>query len=82
MKVNSGDVAVIGGLMQDEKNESTRGVPGLSRVPYLGSLFKYKGDSKNKTELVIFIKPVVIKHASLERDLKDYKAFYNNLELQ
>lgn len=82
LKVNSGDVAVIGGLMQDEKNESTRGVPGLSRVPYLGSLFKYKGDSKNKTELVIFIKPVVIKHASLERDLKDYKAFYNNLELQ
>lgn len=80
LKVNSGDIAVIGGLMQDEIDNNTRGVPGLSKIPYLGSLFKYKDDNKEKTELVIFIKPVVIKHASLDKDLKDYQRFYHDAQ--
>jgi len=80
LKVNSGDVAVIGGLMQDEIANNSRGVPGLSKLPVLGPLFRYQDDNKTKTELVIFIKPVVVRHASLEKDFKGYQPFYNNMQ--
>lgn len=75
LKVNSGDVAVIGGLMQDEVSNNKRGIPVLSKIPFLGALFRYEDDNTEKTELVIFIKPIVIKHASLNGDLKDYQEY-------
>ncbi|MGH1440513.1 MAG: pilus (MSHA type) biogenesis protein MshL [Cellvibrionaceae bacterium] len=75
LKVNSGDVAVIGGLMQDEISESTDSVPLLGKVPLLGPLFRYSNDNSTKTELVIFLKPVVINHASLNTDLAPYKRY-------
>lgn len=75
LKVNSGDVAVIGGLMQDEISNSKRGIPVLSKIPYLGSLFRYQDDNTEKTELVIFIKPIVVKLASLDGDLKQFQQY-------
>jgi len=75
LKVNSGDVAVIGGLMQDEVSETTDRVPLLGSLPLLGPLFRYKSDSSQKTELVIFLKPVVINHASVNADLMPYKRY-------
>jgi len=75
LKVNSGDVAVIGGLMQDELSESTDSVPLIGKIPFLGPLFRYNNDSSTKTELVIFLKPVVINHASLNSDLAPYKRY-------
>jgi len=80
LKVNSGDVAVIGGLMQDEINNSKRGVPFLSRMPVLSSVFGYTDKKKEKTELVIFIKPLVIQQANIETDLKEFQPFYENLQ--
>lgn len=73
LKVNSGDVAVIGGLMQDEISKNTSGVPILSRVPMVGSLFRYDDDKSDKTELVIFIKPVVIDKPSNVNEVNDYQ---------
>jgi MSHA biogenesis protein MshL len=73
LRVKSGDIAVMGGLMQDTKNNSTDEVPGLGRIPWLGNLFKYKNDIHTKSELVIFLRPVVIRDASLEGDFQDYK---------
>jgi general secretion pathway protein D len=61
LKIPDGEVAVIGGLMQDEKDNSSQAVPALSKIPVLGNLFKYQDDTLKKSELVIFIKPVVIK---------------------
>lgn len=75
LKINSGDVAIIGGLMQDEINNTKRGIPVLSKLPVMGSLFRYDDDNTTKTELVIFIKPIVVKHASLSGDLKDYTKY-------
>jgi MSHA type pilus biogenesis protein MshL len=75
LKINSGDVAIIGGLMQDEVNNTKRGIPVLSKLPVLGALFRYDDDNTTKTELVIFIKPIVVNHASLSGDLKDYKQY-------
>ena len=75
LKVNSGEVAVIGGLMQDEISETTNSVPVLGKVPLLGSLFRYQENTKTKTELVIFLKPVVIDHASVDGDFRSYKRY-------
>ena len=75
LKVNDGDTAVIGGLMQDQINKENHGVPILSSIPLLGALFSYTEDKYVKSELVIFIRPVVIGHASLDGDLADYKKY-------
>ncbi len=75
LTINSGDTAVIGGLMQDTVNDNNRGVPFLSSLPIIGSLFKYEDDFREKSELIIFIRPVVIHHASLTGDLSNFQAY-------
>ncbi len=75
LKVNNGDTAVIGGLMQDQINKENRGIPLLSSIPWLGALFSYTEEAFVKSELVIFIRPVVVEHASLDGDLSDYKKY-------
>jgi general secretion pathway protein D len=75
LKVNSGDTAVIGGLMQDVVNKRNTGVPVLSSIPWLGKLFSYDDDLREKSELVIFIRPLVLKQASLSSDLQEYRKF-------
>ena len=75
LKVNDSETAVIGGLMQDQIEKRDRGVPVLSSIPLLGALFSYTEERFIKSELVIFIRPVVIEHASLDGDLADYKKY-------
>ena len=75
LTINSGDTAVIGGLMQDTVNDKSTGVPFLSTVPILGNLFKYEDDKREKSELIIFIRPMVINHASLTGDLSEFKQY-------
>ncbi|OUS10424.1 pilus (MSHA type) biogenesis protein MshL [Gammaproteobacteria bacterium 53_120_T64] len=66
MKINGGDTAVIGGLMQDIQADNSSGVPGLSKLPYIGELFSLKSRNYTKSELIIFIRPVIIEQASLK----------------
>ncbi|MBQ0719499.1 MAG: pilus (MSHA type) biogenesis protein MshL [Gammaproteobacteria bacterium] len=68
MKISGGDTAIIGGLMQDIHGDNSSGIPGLSKLPYIGSLFSYKSKDYSKSELIIFIRPVIIKQASLSAD--------------
>ncbi len=75
LTINSGDTAVIGGLMQDTVNDTQRGIPLLSDIPFIGSLFRYDDDLREKSELVIFIRPMVIHHASLNGDLSEFRRF-------
>jgi len=75
LKIENEKTAVIGGLMQDQLDKSNSGVPVLSSIPLLGRLFSYQEEEYIKTELVIFIRPVVIKDASLEGDFNDYKKY-------
>lgn len=72
LKVGSGQIGVLGGLMQDTLDRSTAGLPGLSHLPVVGNLFSYRDDTANKTELVIFLRPVVIHQASLDSDLQQF----------
>ena len=75
LKVDDRETAVIGGLMQDQINKENRGVPILSSIPWLGALFSYTEEKYVKSELVVFIRPVVIEHASLDGDLAGYKKY-------
>jgi len=75
LRINNGDVAIMGGLMQDTTSQQRIGVPVLSQLPLVGDLFSYRNDNYTKTELVIFLRPVVIKQASVEGDLKDYQIY-------
>ena len=77
LKVNSGEIAVMGGLMQDKISKNTRGVPVLSRLPFLGSAFRFENNSNEKTELVIFIKPTVIGQTLPQRDLLSYDSLFS-----
>lgn len=59
--VNDGDTIVIGGIMKTRKINSSRGFPWLSRIPVLGWFFKTEADSKESSELLIFITPKIVK---------------------
>ncbi len=63
IKVDNGNIAVMGGIMEDVLDNSDNAVPGLSRIPLLGNLFTHRNDTRRKTELVVFLRPVVIKDA-------------------
>jgi MSHA biogenesis protein MshL len=76
LKIDNNQIAVLGGLMQDDVNNLTDSVPLLADIPFVGQAFKNRNDTRTKTELVIFLRPVVIKDASIEGD---YSAYRNNL---
>lgn len=78
LKISSGQVAVMGGLMQDSINNTKDSIPGLNRLPFIGDVFANRNEKMNKTELVIFMRPVVVKEASLNGDYKDYREFLPN----
>ena len=59
--VNDGQTIVIGGLMSENVEDSVTKVPLLGDIPILGNLFKYRTVNKQKTNLLVFISPVVIK---------------------
>lgn len=73
LRVQSGGVAILGGLMQDSRNNNSDEVPLLNRLPVLGNLFKYRDEASKKTELVIFLRPTVLTDPSLEGDFKDFR---------
>jgi len=75
LKVYSGQVAVLGGLMQDSLQEESQGIPGLSRWPGFRNLFSYRSETASKTELIVFIRPTIIRQPSLDGDLRDYRNF-------
>ncbi len=75
LKIPNYQIAVMGGLMQDNFNDGEDSIPGLSRVPGVGELFKNRNEALSKSELVIFLRPVVIKDPSLEGDFRKFRDF-------
>lgn len=72
LQIINGQMVVMGGLMQNNVNKSNQGVPFLSSLPWIGNLFSYKDDEHSKSELVIFLRPTVVKGAATEMDLQAY----------
>lgn len=79
LKIQNNQIAVLGGLMEDRMDKSTSEIPLLGRIPLLGNLFQNRDDTTSKTELVIFLRPVVIKNASVNADFSEFR---NNLPNQ
>ncbi|MCJ7494966.1 MAG: type II and III secretion system protein, partial [Deltaproteobacteria bacterium] len=59
VKVRDNETIIIAGLMQEKKEQSVIGIPGLQSSPLLGWLFRHKAEKKSNTELVIMITPTL-----------------------
>ena len=60
IRARSGQVVVIGGLMQDLTDDRSASTPGFSDIPVIGNLFKHKKNRGLKSELVILLRPIVV----------------------
>lgn len=58
--VQSGQTVALGGLIQDNKSNTKVGVPGLSKIPFLGALFRYTTDTITRSELLVMVSPRVV----------------------
>jgi general secretion pathway protein D len=62
--VDDGSIVVLGGLLQDDAGQGDQKIPGLGDVPFFGNLFKAESKSRRKTNLMIFLRPVVLRSAT------------------
>jgi general secretion pathway protein D len=62
--VDDGSVVVLGGLLQDNFTGNTDKIPGLGDLPFFGSLFKSNSRSRKKSNLMVFLRPVVVRDAA------------------
>ena len=67
--VDDGKIVVLGGLLQDEFASNQDKVPGLGDVPVLGGLFRSESRSRRKTNLMVFLRPVVLRDAAQTDEL-------------
>ncbi len=74
IRAKSGEIVVIGGLIETRKVDLESKTPLLGDVPLLGELFKSKSESVQKKELVILLKPIVIGHDTWKNQLQDARA--------
>ena len=74
--VDDSQIVVLGGLIQDDQQATQDKVPLLGDIPYLGALFRYESRNRKRTNLMIFLRPFVLKDekaaASLTQDRYDY----------
>ncbi len=77
LQAGSGQTIILGGLMQDDVRRDRDTVPGLGRLPSpVSDAFSFRDEAVSKTELVIFLKPTVIRNPSLDSDeLKFFQRF-------
>jgi general secretion pathway protein D len=62
--VNDGDVLVLGGLIDDQTRQSDQHVPGIGKIPGLGWLFRAHKSEHNKSNLMVFIRPTILRNAA------------------
>lgn len=70
VEARSGEMIVIGGLMQEKQQEISSGVPVLSSIPLLGNLFKNRRVGNKKSELVILLRPIVVGENTWQNELQ------------
>ncbi|MEE9280438.1 MAG: pilus (MSHA type) biogenesis protein MshL [Myxococcota bacterium] len=80
VRIRSGQVIVIGGLMQEVNTEDWAGTPGLSRIPFLGRLFRHDKDTTRKTELVILLRAIAVGPDTWRQTLEETRDRMERLE--
>src|SRR5882762_6127811 len=59
--VDDGNTIVLGGLIQNTLSVTTQQIPLLGDIPILGALFRFKSEERKRTNLMIFLRPVIIR---------------------
>jgi len=78
--VQSGQTVLLGGLIRELDTQEQNGVPGLSRIPLLGALFRDRTDQRSRTELLVLITPKVITNGEdAKRVSDDYRRAFRSL---
>ena len=80
LTLDDGAIGVIGGLLSDEERRTIEKIPLLGDVPVIGNLFRSKARSRTKTNLMIFIRPTILRTAEDSRKLAERR--YGYLRLQ
>ena len=68
---NDGEIIVLGGLVQDDEQINVSKVPILGDIPVAGRLFQSKGTQRNKTNLMVFLRPTIIRTADDARNVTE-----------
>ncbi|TPG18669.1 type II secretion system protein GspD [Sphingomonas koreensis] len=76
LTVDDGQIAVIGGLLDDNERRTIEKIPLLGDIPVLGNLFKSRSRSHAKTNLMIFIRPTILKTADDSRRVTEQRYGY------
>ncbi|MDX5410639.1 MAG: secretin N-terminal domain-containing protein [Thauera sp.] len=74
LRLRSGEIAVLGGLMEDRIDHDTGRIPLLGDLPVLGELFTRRDNAVRRTELLIFLRPLLIDEPGLEDGYASYAA--------
>ncbi|ARD46549.1 MSHA biogenesis protein MshL [Colwellia sp. PAMC 21821] len=74
IRAKSGEIVVIGGLIETRKVDKESKTPFFGDIPIMGALFKSKSESVQKKELIILLKPIVIGHDTWKNQLQDARA--------
>lgn len=86
IRANSGEIVVIGGLIETRRVDMESKTPLLGDIPLMGELFKSKSQTTQKKELIIMLKPVVIGQDTWKNQLKDarqlLKQWFPNEQLE
>jgi general secretion pathway protein D len=80
LTVDDGQIAVIGGLLDDNERRTIEKVPLLGDIPVVGNLFRSKGKERTKTNLMVFIRPTILRTPEDTRRLTEQR--YGYLRLQ
>jgi MSHA biogenesis protein MshL len=73
LRLQSGEIGVLAGLMQDITEQTDTGIPGIRSIPILGELLSSKAQLGRKSELVIFLRATVIRDPSVDGDLRSLR---------
>ncbi len=80
LTLDNGAIGVIGGLLSDEERRTIEKIPLLGDIPVIGNLFKSKARSRSKTNLMIFIRPTILRTAEDSRRLAERRYGYVRLQ--
>jgi general secretion pathway protein D len=71
--IPDGGMLVLGGLSSEETRENVQGVPGVSRIPLFGNLFKSRSSQRVKRNLMVFLRPIILRDEIVEASLSNEK---------
>jgi len=78
--VDDGEIVALGGLLDDNERRTIEKIPLLGDIPVLGELFKSRSRSRNKTNLMVFIRPTIVRSAAEARAIAEQRYGYARRE--